>query len=180
MTRNPDFEFAQSAERWLPVVDFPNYEVSDFGRVRRAVSAGTRWPAGRLLKSTPLVKGYLGVTLLKDGKKHTSLIHRLVVRAFIGPKPTPIHQAAHSDGNNQNNVLGNLRWATPVENAADRLAHGNQPWGSRSPLAKLTEHEVRAIRAATGRHADIGADFGVSKSAVCHIKSGRCWAHLEN
>jgi len=50
--------------------------------------------------------------------------------------------------------------------------------GERSPLAKLTKEQAGAILADTRRHADIAIDYGISRSAVSHLKRGDTWRHL--
>lgn len=44
---------------------------------------------------------------------------------------------------------------------------------------KLTEDDVRAIRLAVGRQADIAARFGVNRCVVSEIRSRKLWAHVE-
>ena len=49
----------------------------------------------------------------------------MVALAFIGPKPSPIHQVNHIDCNPHNNYYTNLEWVTPAENLehSRRLGH---------------------------------------------------------
>jgi hypothetical protein len=54
------------------------------------------------------------------------LVHRLVLLAFRGEPPTPHHECAHWNGDPSDNSIGNLRWATKVENHADRWRHGTR------------------------------------------------------
>jgi hypothetical protein len=118
-------------ERWLPVPGYEGlYEVSDAGSVRsvpRVVLRSVIIPvkrAGKLLKGTPRQHhGDLKVYLCKNGRPTTCLVHRLVLLAFVGPCP-PGYECLHDDGNPANNVLSNLHWGTPLENAQDMLRHG--------------------------------------------------------
>lgn len=43
----------------------------------------------------------------------------------------------------------------------------------------LTDADVRAIRAAEGRLADIGAQFNISAVMVHFIKKRKKWAHVQ-
>jgi hypothetical protein len=52
-----------------------------------------------------------------------------VLLAFIGPPPSPQHQAGHHDGDRENNNVWNLSWLTPAENGKDRRRH-NQTWAT--------------------------------------------------
>ena len=60
-------------------------------------------------------RGYLRVSLRKDGKsKHYSL-HRLVAEAYL-PNPDNLPQVDHIDGNKMHNYLNNLQWITQRDN----------------------------------------------------------------
>lgn len=60
-------------------------------------------------------KGYLFVSLSKDGKRYLKKVHRLVAQAFI---PNPFHkpQINHKNGDKTNNGVDNLEWVTNAEN----------------------------------------------------------------
>lgn len=89
------------SEGWLPVVGYEGlYEVSDRGRVRsldRIVKrgSGTVRLRGRVLKagiqrsSDGHQTGGRIVTLCRDGKRRTRLVHQLVVEAAVGTAITP-------------------------------------------------------------------------------------------
>jgi hypothetical protein len=72
-------------------------------------------------------------------------VHRLVAAAFIGACPEG-HVVAHGDGDRANPRVENLRYATAVENEADKIRHGTQTRGELHPNAVVTEAEVAAIR----------------------------------
>ncbi len=95
-------------EIFKPVEGYPNYEVSNFGRVFSKKS-------DKFLKPLLLKIGYLQVSLYKDNKKKSMYVHRLVAFAFIdNPESKPMID--HIDQNRQNNTVSNLRWATNSEN----------------------------------------------------------------
>lgn len=107
-------------EEWRPVVGYEDYyDISSYGRIRskRPAKAGILRPV--------TFGGGKHIGLSKDGKRRCKLIHVLVLEAFVGPKPDG-KECAHFDGNNRNNRLGNLRWATPKENSDDKTRHGTQ------------------------------------------------------
>jgi hypothetical protein len=75
-------------------------------------------------------------------------------------------------------VLGTSR-----DNTQDILARGRWGFpkavGVRHHKAKLTESQVVAIRSTEGlRNQDIAAQYGVSTSAIAHIRARHNWRHL--
>lgn len=170
-------------ERWLPVVGYEGlYEVSDLGRVR-SLRGGCK-QGGTQLRPAPIIlaqhwksDGYLHITLIKNKKRTTPRIHPIVLKAFREPRPRK-HEGAHWDGDKANNRLSNLRWATSLENKADMLRHGATLRGEHHPRSLLTEAEVRAIKASPKSSRIVGAQFGISSSAVRQIRQGKVWAHV--
>jgi hypothetical protein len=131
-----------ATEVWRPIARHEGYEVSDRGRVRSVDRVVTRMhrgravPArykGRVLKLST-ASGYPHVRL---GGRGRAYVHHLVLEAFVGPRPAG-DQAAHGDGDRLNNVLGNLRWATPKENNGDKRSHGTAMLGTRNPMGAKT------------------------------------------
>ena len=87
---------------------YENYQISDTGIV---INKKT----GRELKQQEK-KGYLNVSLFKNGKKKTKLVHRLVAEAFIDNiKNYP--QINHKNENTKDNSVDNLEWCTAKYNS---------------------------------------------------------------
>ena len=63
------------------------------------------------------------------------------------------------------------------DNAADRQrrGRGNAAKGERAGKAKLTQAQVDAIRADDRPLGEIAAQYGVSKSNICLIRTGKTW-----
>lgn len=113
-------------EKWLPCVGFAGYEVSDQGRVRgvdRVLvdKTGRRrnWK-GRIRVATPDDQGYLHLTL--NGR--TAYVHKLVLDAFVGPRPDG-QVRLHGPAGNSVNALSNLRYGTQGENIQQSVEEGN-------------------------------------------------------
>lgn len=171
-------------EQWKDIPGYEGrYQVSDLGRVRslprtvRTVSKrGTeslRAIPGCVLKLQRHSQGYLQAKL----GERTYIVGPLVLTAFVSSRPSGM-ECAHGDGVKANNALGNLRWATPAENSADRIAHGTSGKGVRNASAKLAPEVVLAIREAAGSQKDVAAAFGVRQSTVSKIKLRQRWGHL--
>lgn len=161
----------EATETWRAVAGWP-YEVSSWGNVRRTGSP--------LMLKPSLSRGYFHVTFSHQGVQTNARLHALVAHAFLGPPPFANAVAAHNDGNSENNRVGNLRWASGVENQADRDRHGTKVRGSEVFGAKLTEADIPVItrRVRSGeRYSTIACDYGVSISTISLIKKNRIWRH---
>lgn len=175
-----------TAEQWRPVVGWEGaYEVSDLGRVRsldRYVrnKHGYRITRGCMLKPQPNSRGYLFVWLGGHRTGSPRTIHRLVLEAFVGLRPTGM-VCRHGPGGALDNRLVNLCWGTREENKADELRDQTRNRGVRHGNAKLTDEIVMACRR---RHASgetlaaLAAEFGVHRVTIGDAVIGRTWGHL--
>lgn len=107
------------AEIWKDIIDFPNYQISNYGRVKskaRITNVGIKnvkeiKRKEKILKPLKLTKGYLGIRLYNNTNAKTFKIHRLVATYFI-PNPNNYEQVNHIDGDKTNNNATNLEWCT--------------------------------------------------------------------
>ena len=115
-----------STEEWRQIPGYEGaYEVSNRGRVRsldRITDRGRKW-RGRILTPAIMPSGYLIVTLWRNGKQKSALVHRLVLLGFKGLPPEGT-EALHADGVRANNTPENLSWGTHSDNQLDQVAHG--------------------------------------------------------
>lgn len=135
-------------ETWRLIPGASRYEVSDRGRLRSLVTV-YRETGEPYVMSWALLDGYCTSRIrFDDGVKRTVRAHRLVAVAFIGPRPSPEHQALHNDDVRTNNAVENLLWGTRLDNAADARRNGSclpiDPEKCRP--RKLGAATVRAIR----------------------------------
>ena len=105
-------------ERWLSVVGYPDYLVSDRGRVwstiRRRFNTGNRRPCGYIQHRIKRPDG-------TDGSKY---LHHMMAEAFI-PNPLGLPFVRHLDDNPWNNDLSNLAWGTKRDNHNDCVRNGH-------------------------------------------------------
>lgn len=164
---------AQNAT-WVPVIGYEGiYEVSDVGRIRKSNGEILAFSVDRT--ST----GYVYAHLLKDGVRRKKQVHILVLESFVGPRPSIEHEAAHNDGIRSNPRLSNLRWATPIENMADKHLHGTAQFGEFSKTSKLTNEFVNWILESKQSSVTLAPMFGVASSTIRAIRTGTNWRHIE-
>lgn len=155
-------------ERWKRIDEWPEYDVSDHGRVRSWISSGRRKQLRkepRILRNTINAQGYpsLGLSRLKSGahEHRTLLIHRLVAIAFVDGD-TSLH-VAHLDGNRRNAHHSNLTWATRKVNESHKKIHGRQKCG----VLTASEHnELLVLRASGMSYRSLVSLFCVSLGTV--------------
>lgn len=162
-------------EKWVSAPGFPDYSVSNLGRVWSYKNPSG---AGVLMRGSRTSRGYCVVCLRNEHVRKHIFVHRLVLEAFIGARPKGL-QSAHLDGDQLNNRIENLRWVTPKENQHHRIAHGTMQYGEDHPQARLSFDEVRAICALRGILSTyrVAEMFNVSQSQVSGIQTGEEWAN---
>lgn len=122
--------------------------------------------------------GYASPVTIGD---RTALACIFMCEAAHGAKPSSEHEVAHSCGNGVKRCIHpkHIRWATPAENDADKDVHGTRVRGTNQPAAKLDEAAVRLIRQMTESQQLIAKRFGVSRSAIRQVLSGKTWSHVQ-
>lgn len=170
-----------SGPTWRPIRGYEGrYEVSDAGMIRSLSTYRAKRPT--VLKPWTANKGYQYVSLRDgEGARKTHSVHRLVLEAFVEERHAG-KQAAHNNGNPEDNRLSNLRWATAKENIADRAAHGRTVMGEAQHGAKLDRHAVKTIKKM--RDSGIFSAYEtarvacVSPSTILSIWRGDTWKHV--
>lgn len=108
-------------EVWKTIPSLPEYEASDWGRVRRKPHLKPRKGGGLYRVAGKPTKGVLRpssggprYSIRCSGRNYK--VARLVCEAFHGPPPPGKPNCLHRDEDAQNNRPGNLKWGTQREN----------------------------------------------------------------
>jgi hypothetical protein len=173
-----------TAEIWRTIQTYPNYAVSNLGRIKRLTSR-TRAKAGHILKPVDRGNGYLCVTFWENKKKKNLSVHVLVAEAFL-EKLTAEHLPNHKNGIRSDNRLENLEYKTQAENIQHSYANGfqkkEQNRGENNGQSKLTESDVLEILAIMNRErgeaGKVGKNYGVASRTISDIWNGKTWKHL--
>ena len=73
-----------------------------------------------------------------------------------------------------------LETGTVAENNADKIRDGTSNRGIKNPSVKLTEEQVRQIRARIGENQRVLAEeYGVTQKTISHIILRTSWAWLQ-
>lgn len=82
-----------------------------------ATEEGQIWSykSNKFLKGTPNKAGYITVSFIKDKKRKTYYVHRLIAETFLD-NPEGLPQVNHIDGCRANNAKSNLEWCDAVYN----------------------------------------------------------------
>ena len=101
-------------EQWRTVSGYPNYQVSNVGRVMNIKT-------GKVLKlKSNITTGYVSLKLSNQGILEDVYIHRLIAEAFIPTHDDPAFRYVdHIDRDRGNNTLSNLRWVSSSFNRAN-------------------------------------------------------------
>lgn len=162
----------RARKTWRVVPGFSRYEINGHGDVRRI---------GRYksLATHLSDSGYKRVRIISDeGSCLNVRVHILVLRTFVGPRPSPAHEGAHGLGGRLDNRVTNLSWKTRAENEADKRLIGTLPKGGVLPV--VTDDVVAKVRefgSAGHSISRIAKAFGLSRRAVARYVRGERRRH---
>lgn len=148
-------------ETWKVVEEFPNYEVSNFSRIRNRTTG--------LIKIPSLGKrGYPILSFKKDGSTYVRTLHRIFAIAWI-PNPDNKKEINHINGDKCDCSLTNLEWATPSENIAHARRTGLHNSDGDKAVWQLKGGEVIAMYRSCSEATRI---TGFSRSNICSCARG--------
>ena len=125
-------------EKWEIVNNFPNYKISNLGRVKNIKTE-------KILKTHILNSGYYSCSLYnknltKKGRKCKDFtIHRLVGIHFIkNEKPEEYIEIDHMDNNKLNNHYSNLKWVSRSINEVYKNKRNRKKMKKKGSIFKKT------------------------------------------
>ena len=164
-------------EEWRDIEGYPNYRVSNLGRVKSLGNNRSR--KEKILKPIPTSNGYLRVQLWKNKKGKILLLHRLVAMAFLDNSDN-FPQCNHKDENKKNNCVENLEWCTVKynnnygtrnERAGNKTAEANS-----KPLLQINKFTNEVIREWKSTR-EVERKLGFNHSAISKCCLGKQKVH---
>ena len=117
-----------------------------------------------------------------DGTRRQSTSHRLACEFAHGAAPSVEHQALHKCDVKLCINPAHLYWGTRKDNgrdASERGKTGGKPMpGEQNGRARLSAEDVGEILSSDESGAELGRRYGVSRTHISHIRSGKSWGHL--
>lgn len=175
-------------ERWMPIDDFPGYEVSNTGKVRsywkKQKRKGTWGGVDRVLMDKPVHEllqsddgnGYLKVFLQNNRKRRCVKVHRLVAEVFIPipediDDPTVDHIKSGRLGKLDNSIK-NLRWVSRKENIQKAYRDGVCDERIKRSRKEIILHDIYEDKDYYFESiGEIARYFHVDNSTISHIMS---------
>ena len=106
-------------EIWKNIKDYPNYMISNLGRVKSLKYYSNihkkYYDRELILKEKTNRFGYKFVGLSNKNGRKNKMIHRLVAEQFIKNNKN-YKEINHMDGNKSNNCVDNLEWCSRKQN----------------------------------------------------------------
>jgi hypothetical protein len=123
-------------------------------------------------------RGRAGYGLIREGRGRKRLTASRVSWAIAnGPIPTGLHVCHHCDNPPCVNPA-HLFLGTNAENVADRVAKGRPAFGERWHSAKLTDAQVREIRASSDPIRKVAARYGIAFAQVSRLRRRKTYARV--
>jgi len=190
-TIKPDLSIKRNFEIWKVIKEYPNYAISNLGKVKSLERLVPHRKTTMLLQEVFMKifprkrdHGYIKVGLVRNGVCKRIGVHQLVINYFGERRPSPDHIPHHKDGDKSNNWWTNLEWATYSENIKHAFDTGLNPLpkGELNPAAKLNADKVKTIRKlySVGQYTQtiLAEMFGVKQPLIGKIINKKRWRHI--
>jgi len=151
-------------ETWKTIKDFPDYQVSNLGRIK-----SLKFGKERILKQRKNNKGYFRVDLYKNGEKENKLIHRLVFEIHI-KKLEDGYDAHHIDFNPENNDMNNFIKMTKSEHRKIHMIGINHS-KEKNPMFGKQHSEKTKKKMSETRKGENNSNFKLTNQKIIDIQS---------
>lgn len=148
-------------EQWKEVEGFPMYRVSNYGYVQSLHT-------GHLLAMRPNSKGYMRVTLSREGLIQEFYLAQLVAKSFF-PTFRPGIRIGYINGDLSNCSIWNLKMRKGRETREQIRENERAPWGKRVKIVETGETFLSVRHCAMY----LGGDF----SAIYSVLRGERHSH---
>jgi len=143
---------------------------------------GNVFTNGKQINARGAKGGYRQVSMYIDGKKKSIQVQRVVAEAYI-PNPENKPQVNHKNGIKTDNWVGNLEWATALENVEHSIETNlRNTQGIHNAAAKLTNKQIVEIREKfvpyKYTYKMLSEEYGVSQTHIYRIITNRNWKHI--
>ncbi len=183
-------------EIWKTIKEYPEYQVSNLGRIKSFKQDKINGKIRKQNKST----GYFQVDLSKNGISKPKKVHILVYETFNNYKLKDDDRIHHVDKNPENNIFENLKLMVESEHNSFHHRGMNNPMfgkcfskehkkkmseklkGENNPRHKLTEEQVIQIKLLLKEgklnQQEIADIFNISRKTISNIKIGKTWSYI--
>lgn len=160
-------------EIWKEVKSYPNYEISNMGRLRNK--------KGLHFKLNPhKEKGYIEVSLQNEIGRVNMALHRIVAEHFVdNPNPEKYKCINHKKGIKTDNRASQLEWCSHSENMIHAYKTGLiKPTYGASKLTIEDAIDIKKLLKMGMDASKIGTLFGITSNQVRGLKK-RPWKILK-
>ena len=149
-----------------PIPGYPNYEVSNWGRIF-IVKNGTR--VEKLPRPCNNRERYLNIRLWNKGQKKKICVHNLVAKVFLGEIPEG-YVVDHINNNPSDNYVTNLQIVTVAENS-QKTAKYSYGMKLGSKLKGGFNYDLRVVAYIRYRYQELGYYYGVLEKISQEIEN---------
>lgn len=132
-------------KEWKIIKDYENYEISNFGEIRRIKYSDNcnskKFKLPKILNLSIDKDGYFRTTLFNKGIPKCFYVHRIVGLHFLNSEIKK--EINHIDGNKQNNYYKNLEWVTQSENRQHCLKYLKPKLRNNKLSKKVEQYDLK-------------------------------------
>ena len=181
----------ENNEIWKPVVGYEGlYECSNMGRVKSVdryvphrYKGEYQFIKGRIRKTKLNNGGYEMLSLFRDGKEKTCLVHRIIAEAFL-PNPDNLPEVNHKDECKTSNIIwinedgsidynkSNLEWCDREYNLYYGTRRQRQAEKEMVPVIQYTKDGMLIKKWDSMQ--SVMDDLGINRGNISNCCSGRC------